>query len=277
MLVSARGTIRRNSGLRMARFAPSEPDAFLQSTGPETACNDASDLVSLMIADIRPIWSRHSFHMRGNRRDREGPFNGRRVVGGHSAQIGRLFIRLSRQQTPSYQSCSSTGPWDCNSRARRGPGWARARNAPSAAGLQTISYEDALRNKVIIGTPASVAMRLQYLAGKLGLNGVLAELNCGGLLGNEKVMRSPQLMCEEVAPCFALKKAGCAFASTFAGTQLSLSARSQIRNLTKWSQQMSPFGRRTSRHVHQTSAFGDYFREYGLSDATHSGDDRRGV
>jgi alkanesulfonate monooxygenase SsuD/methylene tetrahydromethanopterin reductase-like flavin-dependent oxidoreductase (luciferase family) len=68
--------------------------------------------------------------------------------------------------------------------------------------LQTISYEDALRNKVIIGTPTSVAMRLQDLTGKLGLNGVLAELNCGGLLGNEKVMRSLQLMCEEVAPCF---------------------------------------------------------------------------
>ena len=29
-----------------------------------------------------------------------------------------------------------------------------------------------------------------------------SELNCGGLLGNEKVMRSLQLMCEEVAPCF---------------------------------------------------------------------------
>jgi hypothetical protein len=71
--------------------------------------------------------------------------------------------------------------------------------------LQTNSHEDALQNKVIIGTPASVAMRLQYLAGKLGLNGVLAEPNCGGLLGNEKVMRSLQLTCEEVAPCFTLK------------------------------------------------------------------------
>ena len=45
-------------------------------------------------------------------------------------------------------------------------------------------------------------MRLKYLTGKLGLNGVLAELNCGGLLDNEKVMRSLQLMCKEVAPCF---------------------------------------------------------------------------
>jgi alkanesulfonate monooxygenase SsuD/methylene tetrahydromethanopterin reductase-like flavin-dependent oxidoreductase (luciferase family) len=68
--------------------------------------------------------------------------------------------------------------------------------------LQTISYEDALRNKVIVGTPGPVAMRLQELTRNLGLNGVLAELNCGGLLPNEKVMLSLQLMCEEVAPRF---------------------------------------------------------------------------
>jgi alkanesulfonate monooxygenase SsuD/methylene tetrahydromethanopterin reductase-like flavin-dependent oxidoreductase (luciferase family) len=68
--------------------------------------------------------------------------------------------------------------------------------------LQTISYEDALRDKVIVGTPESVAMRLQDLTRSLGLNGVLAELNCGGLLPDEKVMRSLQLMCEEVVPRF---------------------------------------------------------------------------
>ena len=45
--------------------------------------------------------------------------------------------------------------------------------------LQTISYEDALRDKVIVGTPASVVMRLQDLTAKLGLNGVLAELIAG--------------------------------------------------------------------------------------------------
>src|SRR6476646_5643604 len=47
--------------------------------------------------------------------------------------------------------------------------------------LQTISYEDVLRDKVIVGTPDSVTKRLQELIGKLGLNGVLAEPNCGGL------------------------------------------------------------------------------------------------
>jgi len=68
--------------------------------------------------------------------------------------------------------------------------------------LQTISYEDALRGKVIVGTPDTVAARLEDLIRKLGLNGILAELNCGGLVADNKVMRSLQLMCEEVAPRF---------------------------------------------------------------------------
>jgi alkanesulfonate monooxygenase SsuD/methylene tetrahydromethanopterin reductase-like flavin-dependent oxidoreductase (luciferase family) len=68
--------------------------------------------------------------------------------------------------------------------------------------LQTISYDDALRGKVIVGTPDTVTRRLQDLIAKLGLNGVLAELNCGGLIPDDKVMRSLQLMCEEVAPRF---------------------------------------------------------------------------
>jgi alkanesulfonate monooxygenase SsuD/methylene tetrahydromethanopterin reductase-like flavin-dependent oxidoreductase (luciferase family) len=68
--------------------------------------------------------------------------------------------------------------------------------------LQTIGYEDVLRDKVIVGTPDSVTKRLQELIRKLGLNGVLAELNCGGLVAADKVMRSLQLMCEEVAPRF---------------------------------------------------------------------------
>lgn len=68
--------------------------------------------------------------------------------------------------------------------------------------LQTIGYEDVLRDKVIVGTPDMVTRRLQDLTRKLGLNGVLAELNCGGLIDNAKVMRSLQLMCEDVAPHF---------------------------------------------------------------------------
>jgi alkanesulfonate monooxygenase SsuD/methylene tetrahydromethanopterin reductase-like flavin-dependent oxidoreductase (luciferase family) len=66
--------------------------------------------------------------------------------------------------------------------------------------LQTISYADALRDKVLVGAPAAVAARLRELTDKLGLNGVLAEINCGGLIGGDKVMRSLQLICSEVQP-----------------------------------------------------------------------------
>jgi alkanesulfonate monooxygenase SsuD/methylene tetrahydromethanopterin reductase-like flavin-dependent oxidoreductase (luciferase family) len=66
--------------------------------------------------------------------------------------------------------------------------------------LQTITYPDVLREKVIVGTPGAVVERLQDVTCKLGLSGVLAELNCGGRISNDKVMRSLQLMSEQVAP-----------------------------------------------------------------------------
>jgi hypothetical protein len=45
-----------------------------------------------------------------------------------------------------------------------------------------------------------VAERLIGLQQELGLNGILAELNCGGLIPHERVMRSLQLLCEKVQP-----------------------------------------------------------------------------
>jgi alkanesulfonate monooxygenase SsuD/methylene tetrahydromethanopterin reductase-like flavin-dependent oxidoreductase (luciferase family) len=79
---------------------------------------------------------------------------------------------------------------------------ATEQRAERGQALQTISYEDVLRDKVVVGTPDMVTKRLQDLIQKLGLNGVLAELNCGGLIADEKVMRSLQLICGEVAPRF---------------------------------------------------------------------------
>ncbi|HEV3184253.1 MAG TPA: LLM class flavin-dependent oxidoreductase [Xanthobacteraceae bacterium] len=76
------------------------------------------------------------------------------------------------------------------------------RRAQRGQALQSVTYEEALRGKVIVGTPDSVTTRLDDLIRTLGLNGILAELNCGGMMSDDKVMRSLQLMCEEVAPRF---------------------------------------------------------------------------
>jgi alkanesulfonate monooxygenase SsuD/methylene tetrahydromethanopterin reductase-like flavin-dependent oxidoreductase (luciferase family) len=79
---------------------------------------------------------------------------------------------------------------------------ASERRAERGQALQTISYPDVLRDKVIVGTPDAVVKRLAELTSMLGLSGVLAELNCGGRISTDKVMRSLQLMSEQVVPHF---------------------------------------------------------------------------
>ena len=75
-----------------------------------------------------------------------------------------------------------------------------ARRIEGAQRLQTMTYDEARRGRAILGTPEMVADRLAELREQLGLSGILAELNCGGLVPHERVMRSLQLLCEKVQP-----------------------------------------------------------------------------
>jgi hypothetical protein len=60
-----------------------------------------------------------------------------------------------------------------------------------------------LQNHALVGTPAAVAEKLSTLQQEIGLSGVLAELNCGGLIPHQKVLTAIQLLCEEVKRRFA--------------------------------------------------------------------------
>jgi alkanesulfonate monooxygenase SsuD/methylene tetrahydromethanopterin reductase-like flavin-dependent oxidoreductase (luciferase family) len=71
-----------------------------------------------------------------------------------------------------------------------------------AAMLDTLTYEDAIRGKIIIGTPERVAAQLQALQDELGLDGILAELNTGGLIPHDCVINALRLLCQEVKPAF---------------------------------------------------------------------------
>ena len=77
-----------------------------------------------------------------------------------------------------------------------------AERAESAKRLQTITYDDVLRDKIVVGTPDMVIDRLRALQEELGLGGILAELNCGNLIPQPKVRKSLQLLCEQVMPRF---------------------------------------------------------------------------
>ncbi|HTV90939.1 MAG TPA: LLM class flavin-dependent oxidoreductase [Stellaceae bacterium] len=68
--------------------------------------------------------------------------------------------------------------------------------------LQTITYDEALRDKIIVGSPERVTDRLTGLRERLGLDGILCEMNCGTKIPHPKVMKSLQLLCEKVSPRF---------------------------------------------------------------------------
>ena len=76
------------------------------------------------------------------------------------------------------------------------------RRAQTARRLETMTYEEALKGTVLIGSPASVAARLEELRQELGLDGVLMELNCGGKIAHGNVMTALRLLCQEVMPKF---------------------------------------------------------------------------
>ena len=68
--------------------------------------------------------------------------------------------------------------------------------------LRTLTYDDVLRDNVIVGTPASVGARLARLRDEIGFDGILAELNCGGIIPHARVLEALRLLCQEVMPQF---------------------------------------------------------------------------
>ena len=68
--------------------------------------------------------------------------------------------------------------------------------------LQTVDYEEALRDKMIVGTPDQVAEKLERLRLKIGLDGILAELNPCSLIPHTLVVNALRLLCLEVMPRF---------------------------------------------------------------------------
>jgi alkanesulfonate monooxygenase SsuD/methylene tetrahydromethanopterin reductase-like flavin-dependent oxidoreductase (luciferase family) len=82
-------------------------------------------------------------------------------------------------------------------RAGAGPADRRRLQAERMASL---TYDDILQRKVAFGTPAGVIKRLQRLREELGVDGIIAELNPGGLIPPELETRSLELLAREVAP-----------------------------------------------------------------------------
>jgi alkanesulfonate monooxygenase SsuD/methylene tetrahydromethanopterin reductase-like flavin-dependent oxidoreductase (luciferase family) len=124
---------------------------------------------------------------------------------GHPGE-GEVYLRLTlhiadtdqRARDEAEESIMS-GYRTLSSRLEGAP---NRRRAAEAETIRTISYEEVMRDKVIIGGPEYVADRLQQLHEELGLDGILAELNFGALIPPEPMTRSLQLLCEKVMSRF---------------------------------------------------------------------------
>jgi len=88
------------------------------------------------------------------------------------------------------QSAGAQGTRAIENRAERG------------ARMLSIDYDEVLRERMIVGTPARVIDRLTELQETLGLDGILAELNPGSRIPHERVMTALRLLCEDVMPRF---------------------------------------------------------------------------
>jgi alkanesulfonate monooxygenase SsuD/methylene tetrahydromethanopterin reductase-like flavin-dependent oxidoreductase (luciferase family) len=68
--------------------------------------------------------------------------------------------------------------------------------------LRRVDYDEAARTNALVGSPATIAEKLRTLQAEIGLSGILAELNCGGLISHHQVIKAMQLLCEAVKPQF---------------------------------------------------------------------------
>jgi alkanesulfonate monooxygenase SsuD/methylene tetrahydromethanopterin reductase-like flavin-dependent oxidoreductase (luciferase family) len=98
------------------------------------------------------------------------------------------YVRRQADLTRAAMGRAGTGPVD--------------RRQAQAERLSSLSYDQILTTKVAFGTGPSLVDRLAQLKQELGVNGIAAELNPGGLLSTDQELRSLKILLHEVMPAF---------------------------------------------------------------------------
>jgi alkanesulfonate monooxygenase SsuD/methylene tetrahydromethanopterin reductase-like flavin-dependent oxidoreductase (luciferase family) len=86
--------------------------------------------------------------------------------------------------------------------ARRAGGEVALQRLRRVERLEALTYDEALATQVLIDEPHGFAARLREVEEEIGLDGILAELNCGGKIPQPQVINALRLLCEEVKPQF---------------------------------------------------------------------------
>ncbi len=86
--------------------------------------------------------------------------------------------------------------------ARRAGGEVALQRLRRVERLEALTYDEALATQVIIDEPEGFTARLREVQQEIGLDGILAELNCGGKIPQHRVLNALRLLCQEVKPRF---------------------------------------------------------------------------
>ncbi len=131
---------------------------------------------------------------------------------GHPGR-GRVFLRVpayvaetrERARAEARESLMSFFAYQAElgrDSARRAGGEVAVQRLRRVERLEALTYEEALATQVIIDEPFGFAARLREVEEEIGLDGILAELNCGGKIPQPRVLNALKLMCQEVKPQF---------------------------------------------------------------------------
>jgi alkanesulfonate monooxygenase SsuD/methylene tetrahydromethanopterin reductase-like flavin-dependent oxidoreductase (luciferase family) len=129
---------------------------------------------------------------------------------GHAGS-GDVYLRLPVYAAPTEEAALEEPRENILYFFQRHTELARARLGRAGAGpterirarvadLAALSYDRILETRVAFGTAASLIRRLGAVRDDLGLDGIIAELNPGGLLPMEQQRRTLEILAHEVIP-----------------------------------------------------------------------------
>jgi len=134
------------------------------------------------------------------------------AAAGHDGR-GKVFLRVpaylaetrQRARAEAEESLMSFFRYQAElgrDSARRAGGEVAVQRLRRVERLEALTYEEALETQVLIDEPNGFTARLREVEEEIGLDGILAELNCGGRIPQDRVLNALRLLCEEVKPRF---------------------------------------------------------------------------
>ena len=122
---------------------------------------------------------------------------------GHGQVHLRIAIHVGETDAEARQEAEASLRHGYRALVNQLEGAPNARRRAELETVRALTYDDILRDKVIVGSPDTVAERLRGLRDELGIDGILAELNFGARIPADLMMRSLRLLCHEVRPRLA--------------------------------------------------------------------------